>query len=110
MMRRACLLLLLLCGFTTLSFAGKVYGSISESGKPVGQGVKVEVTCGANNTTAQTDAYGAFNLFVQDKGKCLLKVNYQGQAPSIEITSYDGSVQYDLILEKQGAQYTLKRK
>ena len=45
-----------------------------------------------------------------DKGKCILKVFYQGQMPSMEVNSYDGSVQYDLILEKQGAQYTLKRK
>ena len=109
-MRRAYVLLLLIPGFTTLAFGGKIYGSITEGGKPVAQGVKVEVTCGANNNPAQTDAYGSFNLFVEDKGKCLLKVNYQGQTPSIEINSYQGSVQYDLILEKQGGQYTLKRK
>ena len=46
----------------------------------------------------------------QQKRKCALKLSYQGQTPSIEINSYDGSVQYDLILEKQGNQYTLKRK
>jgi hypothetical protein len=94
----------------TQAFAGKIYGSITEGGKPVGQGTKVDVTCGTNNYSAQTDAYGAFNLFATDKGKCVLKVTHQGQSPSIEINSYDNSVQYDLILEKQGAQYTLKRK
>jgi hypothetical protein len=45
-----------------------------------------------------------------DKGKCALKVYYQGQTPSFEVNSYDNAVQYDLVLEKQGAQYTLKRK
>ena len=109
-MRRACLLLLLVLGFTAVAFAGKVYGSITEAGKAVGQNVKVEVTCGSNNYSAQTDAYGSFKLFVPDKGKCTLKVTYQGQTPSIEISSYEGSVQYDLILEKQGAQYALRRK
>jgi hypothetical protein len=39
-----------------------------------------------------------------------LKVNYQGQAPTFEINSYEGSVQYDLILERQDGKYTLKRK
>jgi hypothetical protein len=72
--------------------------------------VRVDVTCGSNNYNSQTDAYGAFSLFAKDTGKCLLKVSYQGQTPSLEINSYDGSVQYDLILEKQGNQYTLKRK
>jgi hypothetical protein len=109
-MNRLFLLLLLVLGLTAQAFAGKIYGSISEGGKPVAQGVKVEVTCGTNNYDAQTDSYGAFNLFAMDKGKCALKVFYQGQMPSIEINSYDNSVQYDLILEKQGNQYTIKRK
>jgi hypothetical protein len=109
-MKRACVLLLLIFGITGAAYAGKIYGSVSEGGKPVAQGVKVEVTCGANNYAAQTDAYGSFKLFVPDKGKCALKVYYQGQTPSFEINSYEGSVQFDLILEKQGAQYTLRRK
>ncbi len=109
-MRRTTMLVLLILGFTSLAFAGKIYGSITESGKPVGQGVKVEVTCGANNYSAQTDAYGSFKLFVPDKGKCTVQVYYQGQTPSFEINSYEGSVQYDLVLEKQGGKYTLRRK
>ena len=40
----------------------------------------------------------------------MLRVTYQGQTPEFEINSFDGSVQYELILEKQGNQYTLKRK
>ena len=102
--------LILTLGFAGQAFAGKIYGSITEGGKPVAQGVKVEVTCGANNYAGQTDAYGAFNLFAKDNGKCQLKVAYQNQTPSIEVNSYDGSVQYDLVLEKQGNQYALKRK
>jgi hypothetical protein len=109
-MKRNCIFLLLVLGLAAPALAGKIYGSITEGGKPIAQGVKVQVTCGTDNYDAQTDAYGAFNLFAMDKGKCVLKVLYQGQMPSIEINSYDGSVQYDLILEKQGAQYTLKRK
>jgi len=109
-MKRKCILLLLIFGLAGQAFAGKLNGTITEAGKPVPQGVKVQVTCGSNNYDAQTDAQGAFGLFAMDKGKCVLKVLYQGQMPSIEVNSYDGSVQYDLILEKQGAQYTLKRK
>jgi len=96
--------------FAAPAFAGKIYGSITEGGKPIAQGVKVEVTCGSNSYSAQTDSYGAFNIFATDKGKCALKVYYQGQTPSFEVNSYDNAVQYDLVLEKQGAQYTLKRK
>ena len=109
-MKRKCVFLLLILGFAAQAFAGKIYGSVTEAGKPVAQGAKIEVTCGKNSYAAQTDAYGAFNLFAMDTGKCLLKVSHQNQTPSIEINSYEGAVQYDLVLEKQGNQYTLKRK
>ena len=109
-MRRIALSLLLTLGLTTLSFAGKIYGGITEGGKPIDKGVKVDVSCGSNNYSTQTDAYGAFNLFAPDQEKCTLKVTYQGQTPSFEVNSYDGSVQYDLVLEKVDGKYTLKRK
>jgi len=109
-MKRECILVLLILAFAAQAFAGKIYGSITEGGKPIPQGIKVEVACGSNNYSAQTDAYGAFNVFAMDTGKCVLKVSYQNQTPSIEVNSYEGSVQYDLLLEKQGNQYTLKRK
>jgi len=109
-MRLVSLILTVIFGFASWAVAGNIYGSITEGGKPVAQGVKMEVTCGANKYGAETDANGAFKLFAKDQGKCLLRVTYQGQSPSFEINSYEGSVQYDLILEKQGAQYILKRK
>ena len=109
-MQRAYLIAFFILGFAVHSFAGKIYGSITEGGKPVAQGVKVDVTCGSNNYSSQTDNYGAFSVFAMAQGKCLLKVTYQGQTPSIEVNSFEGAVQYDLILEKQGNQYTLKRK
>ena len=99
----------ILC-FTVVGLAGNVYGTLTEGGKPVAQGIKLEVACGDNKHPAQTDANGGFKLFVPEKGKCMLRVTYQGQTPEFEINSYDGSVQYELILEKQGNQYTLKRK
>ncbi len=109
-MRRACLILSLILGIAGPAFAGKIYGTLTEGGKPVAKDVKVEVACGDKKYPAQTDAYGAFRLFAPEKGKCTLKVFYQQQSPSLEINSYEGSVQYDLILEKKDGQYTLRRK
>jgi len=109
-MKIKAVLFILILGFATQAFAGKIYGSITEGGKPVSQGTKLEVACGSNNYSAQTDANAAFNLFAAHTGNCLLQVLHHGQMLSIEISSYDGSVQYDLVLEKQGTQYTLKRK
>lgn len=109
-MNRLVIAVVLILTLTSAAVAGNVYGSISEGGKPIAQGVKIEVTCGPNKYSVETDASGAYKLFVKDQGKCALQVAYQGQTPSFEINSFEGSVQYDLVLEKQGAQYTLKRK
>jgi hypothetical protein len=109
-MKRTCLLLLLMAGFAVPSFAGKIYGTISDGGKAIPKDVKVEVTCGTNNFTANTDATGTYSVFVADKGKCSLKVHYQNQMPVLDITSFENSVQYDLVVEKQGTKLTLRRK
>jgi hypothetical protein len=109
-MKRTCLLLLLIGSFAVPSFAGKVYGTISDGGKALPKDVKVEVTCGTNSFTANTDATGTYSIFVADKGKCSLKVHYQNQMPVLDITSFENSVQYDLVVEKQGTKLTLRRK
>jgi hypothetical protein len=110
-MKRTGLILLLILGLATWAFAGKISGGITEGGKPLAKGVKIDVTCGSNTRSAETDAYGAFSLVVPETGKCTLKVNYQGQAPTFEVTSYEGTVQYDLIMEKAAdGKYTIKRK
>src|SRR5437773_11468041 len=104
------MLLLLSLAFASAALAGNVYGTITENGKLVMAGSKIDVTCAANKYNAETDANGAFKVFVKDQGKCEFKLAYQGQTPSFEINSFEGSVQYDLVLEKKGTQYTLKRK
>ena len=79
MMKRTSLVLLLILGFATWSFAGKISGGITEGGKPIAKGVKVDLTCGTVMRSAETDAYGAFSV-VAPEGKCTIKVNYQTDA------------------------------
>ena len=93
-----------------IAIAGNVYGTIIEGGKGIAQGSKIDVTCGSDKYSTETDTNGSFKVFVKDQGKCELKLTYQGQTPTFEVNSFEGSVQYDLILEKKGTQYTLRRK
>src|SRR5215204_1845639 len=110
-MKRTGLTLLLILGVATWSFAGKITGGITEAGKPLAKGVKIDLTCGTNTRSAETDAYGAFSLVVPETGKCTMKVSYQGQTPTFDVTSYEGTVQYDLIMEKAAdGKYSIKRK
>jgi hypothetical protein len=109
-MKIAILVILAVLTTSGIALAGNIYGTITESGKGIAQGSKIEITCGADKYNTETDANGGFKVFVKDQGKCELKLAYQGQTPTFEINSFEGSVQYDLVLEKKGTQYTLRRK
>jgi hypothetical protein len=91
-------------------FAGELRGTVTEGGKSVGQGVSVEVRCGDKTYQATTDKYGSYRLFVPEKGKCTLTVDFQGQHPSREVISFNESTRYDFVLEKDGGGYALRRK
>jgi hypothetical protein len=86
---------------------GEIYGNITDGGKSVGVGVKVELTVGDKSYTAQTDRFGSYRVLVREKGKGVLKVNYLGQSPSLEVYSYDNAVRYNLVLEKKDNKYSV---
>ena len=104
--------------FVALSFffaasaalAGEIYGTISDAGKPVSAGVKVEVTAGANAYTGETDKNGTYHVFAKDKGKCTLTVYYRGQKPTAAIFSYDKATRYDWTVETADDKLVIKRK
>ncbi len=102
------LVLFLFC--STFAFAGEIYGSITDGEKSVGPGVKVDVLFEGKTQSAETDKNGSYRIYVQGQGKCTLTVHYKQQAPSLEVSSYEGSVRYDLILEMKDGRYSLRRK
>lgn len=109
-MKASITLILLGMLFPSFVFSGEIYGIIRESGKSVGQGVRIEITSNNNSYSEETDKYGSYRIYVPEKGQCLLKLYYKEQSPVIAIYSYENSVQYDLILEKKDGQYSLRRK
>src|SRR5262245_52868605 len=54
------------------AFAGEMYGTITEGGKAVGEGVAVEAQCGSNSYAVKTDKSGTFHLALKESGKCRL--------------------------------------
>jgi hypothetical protein len=93
------------------ALAGEMYGTITEGGKPVGEGVGVEAQCGATSYPAvKTDKSGTYHLALKEKGKCHLTVRFKNQSPALDVASYDEGVQVDLVLEAKGGAYTLRRK
>jgi len=91
--------------------AGEIYGTVTEGGKSVGEGVAIVAQCGAKAYPAvKTDKTGTYHLVLGEKGKCSLTLSYRGQSPSLEVASYDEGVQVDLVLEAKDGKYAARRK
>jgi hypothetical protein len=86
---------------------GEVYGSL-RLGSDYLPDVNVALTCGGTTSSTKTDAYGLYRLYNEGTGKCVIQVSYQGQTPSLEIYSYDTAVRYRLVLERTGAEFSLR--
>ncbi len=92
------------------ALAGELFGTISEGGKPVAKGVKVEVATGDKTYSTETDKDGGYRVFVKEKGKCTMTVVYKDQKPTYSAASFDKSTRYDLVLAQKDGKYTLGRK
>jgi hypothetical protein len=103
-----CLVLILLA--VSVALAGEIFGTISESGKPLAAGVKVGVTVAGNAYTGETDKFGTYHVFVRDKGKGTLTVYYKDQKPAADVFSYDNATRYDWTIEAADGKLALKRK
>jgi hypothetical protein len=90
--------------------AGEVYGTITDSGKPVAESLKVEITVSDKVYNGETDKFGSYRVFVKEKGKCKLTVRVKNQSPSAELVSYGKSSRYDWILETKEGKLSLRRK
>jgi len=110
-MKISALVLLIFCFCPNSCFAAQIYGTLRDTGRPVGPRVKVEVTCGRSLYPAETDNYGSYKLFANETGRCTLRVHYQNQAPEIAVDSYRDPAHndFDLIREPNG-QYLLRRR
>jgi hypothetical protein len=110
MIKNSVSLLILLLLFSSITFAGEIYGTLREGGKAVTKGIKVEIVTPKKTYSTLTDTYGSYRLYVPEKGKCTFKVYYKSQTPFFDLYSYDKSTRYDMSLETKDGKYLLKRK
>lgn len=107
----------------TDSFAARIFGDVMMDGKPVPAGVvltialvppssspDVELARPSVADSTTTDEFGSYKLMVPKEGKCILRVFYEDQAPTLEVFSYKQATRYDLVLENKDGTLSLKRK
>ena len=109
-MRTTVLMLPVLFLFASRVTAGELYGTITDGGKPIVSGVKVEITASGNSYSAETDKFGSYRVFVKEKGKCTLTLHVRDQSPAVGLVSYDNSTRYDWILETKDGKLSWRRR
>ena len=107
-MKALLLSVMLLVLVPSLAIAGEVYGTIKEGGKPVKDGLKVELACGGKTVAGQTDKFGGYRLFAPEEGKCTLTLTIGDERPSVTVQSFQDSARYNLVLERKDGKYTLR--
>ena len=109
-MKPLAILLVLLFSAFGCAVAGEVFGAISQDGKPLAAGVKLDLAVADTVYRAETDKYGSYRVFVNQKGKCVLTLHVGEPAPTAELVSYDKSMRYDWVLESVDGKLGLRRK
>lgn len=95
--------------FTLPAWAGEIYGTLFENGKPLHGNVAVEVTLGGKVYQGTSGQDGSYRLFIPDKGRGELRVRLGSQSASIKVFSSDNSVRYDLSLQRLDGKLMLQR-
>lgn len=90
----------------SIAWAGEIRGTLTQEGKPLAN-TRIEITAGNTKYPTTTDKYGFYQVLVSERGACTITVMKDGQHPSATVQSFDRAVDYNLVLETKGAQYTL---
>jgi hypothetical protein len=90
--------------------AGEIYGTITDSGKPVPAGIKIEIAVGGKTFSGETDKAGTYHVVAAEKGKGTLTANYKDQKLEVSLFSYEKATRYDWTVESEEGKLTLKRK
>lgn len=107
-MKKALKTIMLALVLTSPAYAGQIYGSLKEGGRPVANAT-FEVFCPQGSFRGVTDGYGAYSINV-GKGKCTFRLYYRNQQPSLDIYSQDSPLRYDFDVVSSGGGLALVRR
>lgn len=88
------------------AWAATIYGSLSQGGQALAN-ARLELQCGGDTTSGQTDARGSYRFTVKLTGRCELRVAGGGVAPVIV---YNEPTRYDYDLRRVDGRAVLVRR
>jgi hypothetical protein len=90
--------------------AAEIHGTVSEGGKPLGQGVGLKLDCGGTTATASTDQFGGYSLKISATGQCKVTIDYKGGSASLSVAVFEKPSRYDLEVKQESGKLSLTRK
>jgi opacity protein-like surface antigen len=109
-MKRILFLAALCLASSSAAAAAEVFGTVSENGKPLPQGVALKLDCGNASVSGATDQFGSYSLKAAAAGDCRLTLTYKGSSPSLKVTVYEKPSRYDLVVKEEAGKMTIARK
>jgi len=103
------LVLLALLSLAASAWAGEIYGTIKEGGRPVKQAKVTIKPPKSAEIEGKTDDFGNYRIVVAETGKCIITVQFNGQSAQGEVQSYTTPVRFNFLLEKTATGSSLKR-
>ena len=94
----------------SVATAAEIFGTVSENGKPLPEGVGLKLVCGDASVSGATDRFGSYSLKTTATGECHLTATYKGASPSLKVTLYEKPSRYDLVVKQEAGKVTLARK
>ncbi len=102
--------LVFMLSLMSMAVAGEIFGTITDAGKLIPEGTKIEVTVAGKSFTGATDKFGTYHVQATKKGKGTLTAYYKDQKPTADIFSFEKATRYDYVVETVDGKLTLKRK
>ncbi len=102
--------LVFILSLTSTAAAGEIFGTITDAGKPLTEGTKIEVAVAGKTFTGATDKLGTYHVQATEKGKGTLTAYYKGQKPTADIFSFEKATRYDFTVETVDGKLALKRR
>lgn len=103
-------IVVVLASLSTAASAAEIFGTVSENGKPVAQGVALKLDCGSASATGATDQFGSYTLKTAGSGDCRITVTYKSASPSLKVALYEKPSRYDLVVKDEAGKISLARK
>lgn len=99
-MRKVLSIVILSLALASAATGAEIFGTVSEGGKPLPEGVALKLACGEASATSKTDEFGSYSLRIAATGECQVSIDHKGATASLKVALYEKPSRYDLVIKQ----------